>query len=147
MQATHGVESMLEALPPNRLRKLHLEFLDLHRIALIDTQVDPTATNGNGGVNLSKFTDLDTLIIQCRPMIEDVNRLHETLASWKPMRVSSRTLTLYTTMRGVWEGLWEGGDHEMSRRYADVVEETSTGPFSPSIHDVLILGVTNIYIM
>lgn len=132
MQAAHGVESVLDALPPNRLRKLHLEFLDLHRIDLIGTQVDPTATNGNSGVNLSKFTDLDTLIVQCRPMIEDVNRLQETLASWKPIRVSSRTLMLYTTMQGVWESLWEGGDLEMSRRYADVVEEASTGSFSPS---------------
>ena len=130
IQAAHGAKSLLDALPPNRLQKFHLEFLDLRRADLTGPQADPTTASGSGEIDLRKFTNLHTLIVRCRPIIEDDYRLRETIASWKPTEVSFRTLILYTSMQGIWEGLWGDGDLEMSRIFADIVEETCAGQFN-----------------
>ena len=134
MHTPHGLETVLAALPTGRLRRFHLEFLDVRRLDGTGAQFGLVNLGRVSGVNLARFTHLDTLIVHCGPMIEDVHRLRETVASWWSTMAASQKLILYTAMCGVWEGLWGGGDLEILHKYADVVEETCNGMLCSECH-------------
>ena len=144
IQTAHDVERVLAALPPHRLRKLHMEFPDIRSLYGTGVQSASEYSGASSGVNLENFTDLDTLIVHCGPIVEDVSRLRETLASWNPTRASSQNLILYTTMYGVWEGLWGDEHSDIFHEYAEVVEETScVGSFPLDIVDMVVQVLAN----